>query len=149
VKKLLEVPGTEAAVMFSGFDGASQTQASNGAAAYVTFKPFAERAGTDMTEANIIAGMRGKLADMNEALAFVLPPPAIQGIGNGGGQADEDLHALGHVCLPRPNGIYGGKLPSSATPAQARPEDRSRATSRQPMSRRQKPLGKSIDSIAR
>lgn len=85
VKKLLEVPGTEAAVMFSGFDGASGTQASNAAAAYVTFKPFAERAGTDLTEANIIAGMRGKLADMNEALAFVLPPPAIQGIGNGGG----------------------------------------------------------------
>jgi hydrophobe/amphiphile efflux-1 (HAE1) family protein len=33
VAKLLEVPGTEAAVMFSGFDGASQTQASNAAAA--------------------------------------------------------------------------------------------------------------------
>ncbi len=85
VKKLLEVPGTEAAVMFSGFDGASQTQASNGAAAYVTFKPFEERAGTDLTEANIIAGMRGALADMNEALVFVIPPPVIQGVGNGGG----------------------------------------------------------------
>ncbi|WP_423602388.1 efflux RND transporter permease subunit [Sphingomonas sp. MS122] len=85
VKKLLEVPGTEAAVMFSGFDGASQTQASNAGAAYVTFKPFAERAGTDRTELNIENDMRAALADMNEAFAFVIPPPVIQGVGNGGG----------------------------------------------------------------
>jgi hydrophobe/amphiphile efflux-1 (HAE1) family protein len=85
VKKLLEVPGTEAAVMFSGFDGASGTQASNAAAAYVTFKPFAERAGTDRTELNIENDMRAALADINEAMAFVIPPPVIQGVGNGGG----------------------------------------------------------------
>ncbi|PJI88564.1 multidrug efflux RND transporter permease subunit [Sphingomonas koreensis] len=85
VKKLLEVPGTEAAVMFSGFDGASGTQASNAGAAYVTFKPFAERAGTDRTELNIENDMRAALADMNEAFVFVIPPPVIQGVGNGGG----------------------------------------------------------------
>ena len=85
VKKLLEVPGTEAAVMFSGFDGASGTQASNAAAAYVTFKPFSERAGTDRTELNIENDMRAALADINEAVTFVIPPPVIQGVGNGGG----------------------------------------------------------------
>jgi hydrophobe/amphiphile efflux-1 (HAE1) family protein len=85
VAKLLKVPGTEAAVMFSGFDGASGTQASNAGAAYVTFKPFAERAGTDRTEANIENDMRAALADMDEAFVFVIPPPVIQGIGNGGG----------------------------------------------------------------
>jgi hydrophobe/amphiphile efflux-1 (HAE1) family protein len=85
VAKLLEVPGTEAAVMFSGFDGASQTQASNAAAAYVTFKPFAERAKTGRTEAAIENDMRAALADLNEAFVFVVPPPVIQGIGNGGG----------------------------------------------------------------
>jgi hydrophobe/amphiphile efflux-1 (HAE1) family protein len=85
VKKLLEVPGTEAAVMFSGFDGASGTQASNAAAAYVTFKPFSERAGTDRTELNIENDMRAALADINEAMTFVIPPPVIQGVGNGGG----------------------------------------------------------------
>ncbi|RYY32436.1 MAG: hydrophobe/amphiphile efflux-1 family RND transporter, partial [Sphingomonadales bacterium] len=106
VKKLLEVPGTEAAVMFSGFDGASQTQASNGAAAYITFKPFAERAGTDMTEANIVAGMRGALADINEALTFVLPPPAIQGIGNGGGyrMMVQDRSGAGFAALEQAAG---------------------------------------------
>lgn len=83
VKKLLDVPGTQAAVMFSGFDGASQTQAPNAGAAYITFKPFAERAGTDRTEQNIENEMRAALSDMNEAFAFVVPPPAIQGLGTG------------------------------------------------------------------
>ncbi|TPE63717.1 multidrug efflux RND transporter permease subunit [Sandaracinobacter neustonicus] len=85
VTKLLAVPGTEAAVMFSGFDGASNTQASNTAAAFITFKPFAERAGTDRTAPNIEADMRAALAGTDEAMVFVVPPPVIQGIGNGGG----------------------------------------------------------------
>ena len=85
VDKLLKVPGVDQAVMFSGFDGASGTQASNAGAAYVTFKPFEERAGTDRTEQNIENDMRAALADMDEAFVFVIPPPVIQGIGNGGG----------------------------------------------------------------
>ncbi|MEG3181313.1 efflux RND transporter permease subunit [Sphingomonas sp. LT1P40] len=115
VKKLLEVPGTEAAVMFSGFDGASSTQASNGAAAYITFKPFAERAGTDMTEANIVAGMRGALADINEAFTFVLPPPAIQGIGNGGGyrMMVQDRSGAGYEALEKAAGGVIGEAHKS------------------------------------
>ena len=85
VDRLLKVPGTEAAVMFAGFDGASGTQASNAGAAYVTFKPFDERAGTDRTELNIENEMRAALADIDEAMVFVIPPPVVQGIGNGGG----------------------------------------------------------------
>ena len=85
VEKIRKVPGVDEAVMFSGFDGASGTQASNAGAAYVTFKPFEERAGTDRTEQNIENDMRAALADMDEAFAFVIPPPVIQGIGNGGG----------------------------------------------------------------
>ena len=85
VDRLLKVPGTEAAVMFAGFDGASGTQASNAGAAYVTFKPFEERAGTDRTELNIENEMRAALADVDEAMVFVIPPPVVQGIGNGGG----------------------------------------------------------------
>src|ERR671912_2584319 len=85
VEKIRKVPGVDEAVMFSGYDGASGTQASNAGAAYVTFKPFDERAGTDQTEQNIENAMRAALADMDEAFAFVIPPPVIQGIGNGGG----------------------------------------------------------------
>ena len=85
VDRLLKVPGTEAAVMFAGFDGASGTQASNAGAAYVTFKPFEERAGTDRTEFNIENEMRAAVADIDDAMVFVIPPPVVQGIGNGGG----------------------------------------------------------------
>lgn len=115
VEKLLEVPGTEAAVMFSGFDGASQTQASNGAAAYITFKPFDERAGTDRTEANIVAEMRAALGDINEALTFVLPPPAIQGIGNGGGyrMMVQDRSGAGFEALEAAAGGMIGKAHAS------------------------------------
>jgi len=101
VAKLLKVPGVDEAVMFSGFDGASGTQASNAGAAYVTFDPFEERAGTDRTEQNIENDMRVALADMDEAFVFVIPPPVIQGIGNGGGyrMIVQDRSDMGYQAL--------------------------------------------------
>jgi hydrophobe/amphiphile efflux-1 (HAE1) family protein len=101
VDKLLKVPGVDQAVMFSGFDGASGTQASNAGAAYVTFKPFDERAGTDRTELNIENDMRAALADMDEAFVFVIPPPVIQGVGSGGGyrMIVQDRQGAGYQAL--------------------------------------------------
>jgi hydrophobe/amphiphile efflux-1 (HAE1) family protein len=101
VAKLLKVRGVDQAVMFAGFDGASGTQASNAGAAYVTFKPFDERAGTDRTELNIENDMRAALADMDEAFVFVIPPPVIQGVGNGGGyrMIVQDRSGAGYQAL--------------------------------------------------
>ena len=106
VAKLLKVPGVDEAVMFSGFDGASGTQASNAGAAYVTFDPFEERAGTDRTEQNIENDMRAALADMDEAFVFVIPPPVIQGIGNGGGyrMIVQDHSDMGYQALEQAGG---------------------------------------------
>ncbi len=106
VGKLLKVPGVDEAVMFSGFDGASGTQASNAGAAYVTFDPFEERAGTDRTEQNIENDMRAALADMDEAFVFVIPPPVIQGIGNGGGyrMIVQDRSDMGYQALEQAGG---------------------------------------------
>ncbi|MGK6319393.1 efflux RND transporter permease subunit [Sphingomonas sp. DT-204] len=111
VQKLLKVPGTEAAVMFAGFDGASQTQASNAGAAYITFKPFEERAGTDRTERNIENDMRAALADVNDAFVFVIPPPVIQGIGNGGGyrMIVQDRSDAGYQALEQAAGQLIGQ----------------------------------------
>src|SRR3546814_13127717 len=75
VGRLLEVPGTQDAVMFAGFDGASGTQASNAAAAYVTFKPFDERADTGRTDAALVADMRTAAAAFHASLVIVTPPP--------------------------------------------------------------------------
>jgi hydrophobe/amphiphile efflux-1 (HAE1) family protein len=106
VAKLLKVPGVDEAVMFSGFDGASGTQASNAGAAYVVFKPYEERAGTDRTELNIENDMRAALADMDEAFVFVIPPPVIQGIGNGGGyrMIVQDRSDMGYQALEQAAG---------------------------------------------
>ena len=116
VAKLLKVPGVDEAVMFSGFDGASGTQASNAGAAYVTFDPFEERAGTDRTEQNIENDMRAALADMDEAFVFVIPPPVIQGIGNGGGyrMIVQDRSDKGYQALEQAAGQLIGEAHKDA-----------------------------------
>ena len=117
VAKLLKVPGVDEAVMFSGFDGASGTQASNAGAAYVTFDPFEERAGTDRTEQNIENDMRAALADMDEAFVFVIPPPVIQGIGNGGGyrMIVQDRSDKGYQALEQAAGQLIGEAHKDAS----------------------------------
>jgi hydrophobe/amphiphile efflux-1 (HAE1) family protein len=83
--RLLEVEGVEDAVMFAGFDGATFTSAPNAAATFLTFQPYGERAASGRSEAAIMADMRAAVADVDEAMVFVIPPPIIQGIGTGGG----------------------------------------------------------------
>ena len=100
VDKLLKVPGTRAAAMFAGFDGASGTQASNTAAAYISFKPFEDRPEGGRTAAEIIAGMRSAVAGVDDAVVLVLPPPTIQGIGSGGYRMMiEDRNGAGYQAL--------------------------------------------------
>ena len=84
VARVREVDGIDEAVMFTGFDGASGTQASNAGAAYVTFDSYGERAENGRSEAAILADLRAAVADIDEAMVFVIPPPVIQGIGSGG-----------------------------------------------------------------
>src|SRR4029079_12706360 len=116
VEKIRKVPGVDEAVMFSGCDGAAGTQAPNAGAAYVTFKPFEERAGTDRTEQNIENDMRAALADMDEAFVFVIPPPVIQGIGNGGGyrMIVQDRSDMGYQALEQAAGQLIGSAHQDA-----------------------------------
>ena len=100
-RRLLEVPGVEDAVSFAGFDGATFTSAPNAAATFVTFEPYAERAAAGRSEAAIIADMRAAVADVDEAMVFVIPPPIIQGIGTGGGyrMMIQDRNDRGYAAL--------------------------------------------------
>ena len=82
--RLVKIDGVADAVMFAGYDGASGTQASNAAAAYLPFKPYDWRARHGRTEQAIEADMRKAVADIDEANVFVVSPPVIQGIGSGG-----------------------------------------------------------------
>jgi hydrophobe/amphiphile efflux-1 (HAE1) family protein len=83
-ERLVKIDGVDEAVMFAGFDGASGTQASNAGAAYVAFEGYGERAARGRSEAAIMADLRTAVADIDEAMVFVVPPPVIQGIGSGG-----------------------------------------------------------------
>ena len=83
--RILPIPGVKGSVMLAGFDGASQTQAPNAAAAYVPLQSFEERRKLGVTLQSIMAEAQKRTADINEARLIIVPPPLIQGIGSAGG----------------------------------------------------------------
>lgn len=83
--RILPIPGVKGSVMLAGFDGASQTQAPNAAAAYVPLQSFEERKKLGVTLAGIMAEAQKRTADINEARLIIVPPPLIQGLGSAGG----------------------------------------------------------------
>ncbi len=80
---IMSRPGVEHAVAFVGFDGATFTNAPNTGVIFVTLKPFNER--RDLSKDAILADLRGRMFALREAFVFVLEPPAVPGIGTGGG----------------------------------------------------------------
>jgi HAE1 family hydrophobic/amphiphilic exporter-1 len=80
-----EVPGVESSVAFVGFDGATFTNAPNTGVVFVTLRPFEERAAQALSVGQIHGMLQAKLGNDPEALALVIPPPSVPGIGTGGG----------------------------------------------------------------
>ena len=84
--RILPIPGVKGAVMLAGFDGASQTQAPNAAAAYVPFKSFEERAKLGRHAARASWPRRRSAPPTStKRRLLIVPPPLIQGIGSAGG----------------------------------------------------------------
>ncbi|MEA2988535.1 MAG: hypothetical protein QOG83_1246 [Alphaproteobacteria bacterium] len=82
----LATPGIAHAVNFVGFSGATFTNAPNSGAIFVVLDPFDERARDPAKSAGAVTGeLFKRLADIQEALIFVVAPPPVQGIGNAGG----------------------------------------------------------------
>ena len=84
-KRAREVDGVQHVVAFAGFNGATFANSPNAAALFPAFAPFEERKKTGLTGERIIADLRAKFADIQEAVILVLPPPSVRGIGSGGG----------------------------------------------------------------
>ncbi|MDQ1080651.1 efflux RND transporter permease subunit [Pseudoroseomonas cervicalis] len=82
---VLQIPGVEGAVAFVGFDGATFTNAPNSGVIFVTLKPFEERAAQGLAYGAILGQVQARLAQDREAMALVIPPPSVPGIGTGGG----------------------------------------------------------------
>jgi len=81
MKISLENPAVRAIPAFAGFDGATFTQAPNTATFFVALKPRGSRAGIDQ----VTQELRMKLGAITAGLVLVIPPPPVNGIGNGGG----------------------------------------------------------------
>jgi len=81
----LEVPGIVRVPSFAGFSGATRTQASNAAALFPVFDEPEERAKKGETATKITNELRKRLASIQGAFIIVIPPPAVPGIGTGGG----------------------------------------------------------------
>ncbi|MDB5402810.1 MAG: bepG [Rhodopila sp.] len=84
-KIILARPGVQNSVAFTGFDGATFTNAPNTGVIFVPLKPFEQRVPLGLTAARIRADLQQQLAPLSEAFTFVLEPPSVPGIGTGGG----------------------------------------------------------------
>jgi hydrophobe/amphiphile efflux-1 (HAE1) family protein len=83
----LATPGIVRVPAFAGLSGATRTQASNAAAMFPVFDDPEVRAKKGLTANVITADLRKRLSQIEGAFVIVIPPPAVPGIGTGGGFA--------------------------------------------------------------
>ena len=100
-KIILETPGVAHAVAFSGFDGATFTNAPNAGAIFSPMKPFADREAQGLTANVILASLRQRLSVIEDAFVITIAPPPVAGIGNAGGfkMMLQDEQGLGSAAL--------------------------------------------------
>src|SRR6266487_4278422 len=81
----LDTPGIIRVAAFAGFSGATRTQASNAAALFPVFEEPEVRLKKGLSAAAITGELRKRLSALQGAFIIVIPPPAVPGIGTGGG----------------------------------------------------------------
>jgi hydrophobe/amphiphile efflux-1 (HAE1) family protein len=84
-KIALDTPGIVRVAAFAGFSGATRTQAGNAAALFPVFEEPEVRLKKGLSATAITAELRKRLAALQGAFIIVIPPPAVPGIGTGGG----------------------------------------------------------------
>ncbi|WP_298934624.1 multidrug efflux RND transporter permease subunit [uncultured Ruegeria sp.] len=81
----LETPGVTNAVAFAGFSGATFTNASNQGVIFTTFESFENRQKSGLTAGAIVGQLFGRMQSLREAFIIAIAPPAVRGVGTGGG----------------------------------------------------------------
>ncbi|MGC2775159.1 MAG: multidrug efflux RND transporter permease subunit [Bradyrhizobium sp.] len=81
----LATPGVVRVPALAGLSGATRTQSGNSAALFPVFDEPEARARKGLTANSITAELRKRLAVIEDAFIIVIPPPAVPGIGTGGG----------------------------------------------------------------
>jgi hydrophobe/amphiphile efflux-1 (HAE1) family protein len=82
-KIALATPGAERIVAFAGFSVATSSNATQSGTVFVGLKDFAER-GRALSANAIAADLNQRFSVIKEGSIFVVPPPPVRGIGNGG-----------------------------------------------------------------
>ncbi len=100
-KIILDTPGVEHAVAFSGLDGATLTNAPNAGAIFSALQPFEQRDAHGLTSDVILASLRQRLFGIEDAFVITIAPPPVAGIGNAGGfkMMIQDQQGLGSAAL--------------------------------------------------
>jgi hydrophobe/amphiphile efflux-1 (HAE1) family protein len=80
-----DMAGIEEVVAFSGFNAASSSQESNSGALFLKLDPFADRDRGGLTAVALSQELTRRLGAIQSAASIVIPPPTVQGMGNGGG----------------------------------------------------------------
>jgi HAE1 family hydrophobic/amphiphilic exporter-1 len=80
-----DIPGIANVISIAGFDGATFTNTPSGGVMFLPLKPFEERTTPDLSAAALAGQVIQKLAVIQDAMIFALPPPPVQGLGNAGG----------------------------------------------------------------
>ncbi len=93
---LEKTPGIASWVSIGGFSVLDGANISNISTTFIVYEPWSKR-GSALSQENIIGGLNRQLASVPDALAFVLVPPSIRGLGQAGGfqMVVEDRRGLG------------------------------------------------------
>jgi HAE1 family hydrophobic/amphiphilic exporter-1 len=78
-------PGVQDWLSIGGFSLIDGTNASNTATVFIVMTPWAERTDSSLSQHAILASLQRKFRDIQEAIVFAFPPPAISGLGVAGG----------------------------------------------------------------
>lgn len=96
---IAELPGVADWTSVGGRSVLDNTVASNAATFYVIFKPWEERTDPSLSQDAILANLRQRLSEIQEASSFAFAPPSIRGLGVAGG-FQMQLQDRGGVGLP-------------------------------------------------
>ncbi len=119
----LGVPGIGHSVAFPGLSIAGFSAAPNEGIVFFALKPFEERTAPGLSKDAILAKVNGAIQQIEGARMFVVPPPAVDGLGNAGGfkLQVQDRAGLGEQALfgavwGTLGKVYGNPRSSIGTP---------------------------------
>jgi HAE1 family hydrophobic/amphiphilic exporter-1 len=93
------MPGVDTWVSLGGYSLIDGTNASNAATIFVVMDPWDERSDPSLRQEAILGNLQRQLFQIQEAIAFAFPPPAITGLGVAGGFQIQ-LQDRGGIGLP-------------------------------------------------